>query len=381
MLFEVEITKYVPPGDGFAIHNDKAVFVPASAVGDVVNVYAVKEKNKFIIAAIKNIVSPSPDRIDANCPHYLLCGGCSLMHLSYRNQLDLKKQMLVELFANYNLEIKPDIIPSPEQDHFRYRTQLRCVEGKIGFSERNSNKVVEITDCRILSKGISEALKKLKNLGRRECEYMLLESAETGEVAVSIMEGRKTTSLPGFPSSLEENYGFGMVELHSDGFAQSNPLVTRLIVQRLLNECKETDLICELYCGCGTFSIPVALHTKALFGFDISASSINTAKKNAEQNKLRNTEFKSCNLEKESSLPEADTIIVDPPRKGLGKNILKQIGKSKAAKLIYISCNPATLARDIKVLRDSAGFDVSAVTGYDMYCHSTHLEVFAVLNR
>ncbi len=180
MLFEVEITKYVPPGDGFAIHNNKAVFVPAAAVGDVVSVYTVKEKNKFIIAAIKDIISPSQDRIDANCPHYSLCGGCSLLHLDYQNQLALKKQMLKEVFSNHHLEIEPDIISSPEKNNFRYRTQLRCIGGKIGFSERNSNKVVEISDCRILSKGISDTLAKLKRLGRTGCEYMLLESQVCG---------------------------------------------------------------------------------------------------------------------------------------------------------------------------------------------------------
>ncbi|MBU3917219.1 methyltransferase [bacterium] len=381
MLFEVEITKYVPPGDGFAIYNNKAVFVPAAAVGDIVSVYTVKEKNTFIIAAIKDIITPSPDRVNADCHHYPLCGGCSLMHLSYQNQLELKKRMLMEVFSNHGFEIQPDIVSSPEKTNFRFRTQLRCVGGKIGFSERNSNRVVEISDCGILSKGISDTLKKLKRIGRLECEYMLLESSTTGEVAVSIVEGKKTSALPGFASSINEDYGFGKVELLSDGFAQSNPFVTRLIINRLVEECKKSDRMCELYCGCGTFSIPVALQTKALYGYDISMSSIATAKKNAERNELHNAEFKSGNLEKETRLQEADEIIVDPPRKGLGNNVIRQIAKSRANKLIYISCNPSTLARDAKDLKESAGFEISSITGYDMYCHSTHLEVFAILNR
>ncbi len=381
MQFDLEITKYIPPGDGFGIHEGRAVFVPATAIGDVVRVYAVKEKKRFIIAVLKEVLTPAPDRLEAPCPHYTQCGGCSLMHLGYEKQIELKTEMLREILNNHGIEIAAEIVPPSKRTAFRHRTQVRCELGRIGFSERGDNRVVDVPGCLILSPGILAAFNRISKLGAAKSEYLLLESSDSGAVAAAVFNEKHSVPLPGFPSSVEEDYGFGAIELPVCEFAQSNPFTTGQIVADLVGACEGAKRICELYCGCGTFSIPVALKANEFLGYDISKNSIKAAKKNAARHHLDNTVFKSGNLEKASRLPKVETIIVDPPRKGLGKNIIGQIGRSKASKLVYISCNPSTLARDLKSLRDRHGFRISRITGYDMYCHSTHLEVFAVLIR
>lgn len=371
----------MPPGDGLGYYNGKAVFVPATAVGDIVKVDVIKEKKRLIIASLAEIESPSPDRTQPSCPHYESCGGCSLMHFSYEYQLALKKQMLQEVLKNNRLALNPKIIPSPREDRFRFRAQLKCQGGIVGFSERRGNRVVEVSNCQTLSQEILEQLDPLKRLGYSQAEFLLLASTIDGQVSASIQQTGPASPLPGFPNTIEEDYGFGTICLSSSGFAQSNPFITRLITKELVENCKNTGAICELYCGSGTFSIPMARQTDTFYGFDFSATAIEMAKNNAQKNGFNHAKFKCVNLDKDISIPPVETIMADPPRKGLSKKVLNAIGRSKAQNLLYVSCNPSTLARDINKLRDSSGFTPVSLTAYDMYCHATHLEAFAVLRR
>ncbi len=381
MRFELEIIKYVPPGDGFGYHGEKAVFVPETSPGDLVEVTVVREKKKFIIAALDKIITPATNRIDPSCPHYEDCGGCSLMHLSIEDQVELKQQMLKEVFNRYGFQITPEFVTSPATYQSRYRTKIKCQDGVVGFSAKNSHRVTPITGCRILSAGIMKELDRLSALGRSNCEFSLLQSRQNGELAVSVSENRRQVPLPGFPSSITEDYGFGPLKLKSSGFAQSNPFITKLIINALVEEVDQEQALCELYCGGGTFSLPLAGKVRKLTGIDISEASIRLAKENADLNQLDNTFFIAANLEKEMKLPKCDCFVADPPRKGLGQFLILQIGKSEADRFLYVSCNPATLARDAEILSQNFGFKLSGLTGYDMYCHSTHCEALAVFER
>ena len=381
MTFELEITKVVPPGDGFGIHRNKAVFVPAATTGDVVRVSAVKETKEVIFAALEEVLQAAPDRIEAPCPHYMQCGGCSLMHLSYEHQLALKKQMLVETFASHQFQIDPEVVPSPQSTGFRYRSQLQIRSGEVGFSRRKGNQIVHPAECQILSPGLMEALPKMATLQVADGECLLLESFAEGTVSGVLELGAEQIPLPGYPDSIMENYGFGNMALPVAAFAQSNPYVTVKITEELLDFCRDAQQVVELYCGCGTFSMPVGARVESLIGYDSGELAIQTARENAQQNHLEKIRFKTTNLDRLGKLPKADTIIVDPPRKGMGKRVTQLIGRSKAKAILYISCNPATQSRDINLLHKDHGFTLTHIAGYDMYCHSTHLETVAVLTR
>ncbi|MFH2131402.1 MAG: methyltransferase domain-containing protein [bacterium] len=381
MQFELEIIKFVPPGDGFGIYQGKAVFVPATVPGDTVRVFSLKENKRAISATLQEILIPSPERCDPPCPHYQNCGGCSLMHLTYERQLDLKKQMLIEVLGSNGIEWTPAIVPSPEIFNYRYKIRVRCEDGRLGFSERKSNRIVEIPGCKIVTPVMAETLKQLVSLGRANTEFHLLQSLKTGAVAVSVMEGKELVPLPGFEPSVEEDYGAGPLILHSHGFAQANPFITTAIIRDLQAAARDSDRVCELFCGCGTFSIALAGSVSRLWGYDISPLSIRTAKENFQRQQLDHGDFSAGDLNRLRKLPPADTVVVDPPRKGLGNHVCQLINRSTAGKLIYVSCNPDSLARDIRELTGRGGFTLDDLTGYDMYCHATHLELLAVLSR
>jgi len=381
MLLTVEITKYVPPGTGFAIHNGKAVFVPATAVGDVVNVFPVKEKKNHIIAAVKEILTPSPDRIKAPCPHYDLCGGCSLMHLAYETQLKLKTEMLQEVLNNYGLTCDVNIIPAQQPFQYRYRTQLKCKDRIVGFSQRNSNTLVGVDQCLILAEPLKEQYQKLVKLFAKQRDYHLLGSSVNQEVSCTVFEGRQKFMLPGSQPTITENYGFGDLELESESFAQSNPGMISVIAKDLFDNLNHSNKVCELYCGSGTFSLAIAKKAKSLIGYEIDKHAVEQADKNMHKNGFEHCRFEAGNLEKISFDPDMDTIVADPPRTGMAKSIIKQILQSSVNEIFYISCNPTTMARDLSILTREGQFKMRSITAYDMYCHSTHLEALAILQR
>lgn len=381
MEFELDIVKYVPPGDGLGYHNGKTVFVPATTPGDRVRVFSVKENKRSVTAALQEVIVPAAERCDPPCPHYDQCGGCSLMHLDYERQLSLKEQMASEIIRSHGLDQSVPVDPSPERFQFRYKTRIRCVEGQLGFSGRRSHHIVETPGCLILPEAILNTLAPLANLGRATAEYHILASLDSGSVTVAVQEGNRIVPLPGFPLSVREDYGFGQLTLPSDGFAQSNPFVTTNIISDLLQRITDNGSVSELFCGCGTFSLPLAATGHPLQGVDLNPSAIDAATKNAAELGLTDAGFRVADINRLKRLPAAGTILVDPPRKGLGKDLCRLITKSKSKQLLYVSCNPASLARDMKLLTIDGGFSIDDIKGYDMYCHSTHLELLAVLSR
>jgi 23S rRNA (uracil1939-C5)-methyltransferase len=210
------------------------------------------------------------------------------MHLSYANQIALKQRLLTEAFSNQQLAETLLFIASPRAFRFRYRTNVKLEDGIIGFSAKHSHQLVDIHDCRILSQGLVDRLPNLLKLGRNHCEFSLLASSQSADIAISVTENTHLVPLPGYPSSLQEDYGFGAITLNSDGFAQSNPFVTKLICTELLRHVRPADRVWDLYCGCGTFSIPLAQQVETLVGFDISKKSIATAAQNALASGLDN---------------------------------------------------------------------------------------------
>lgn len=381
MTIEIEIEKLVPPGIGLGYHNNKAVFVEGSVKGDVINATILKEKKRHIIAQIESVITPGPNRVLPPCPHYDACGGCSLMQLSYADQVQIKRLMMIETFAGFELQIDPAFVASPEETQFRYRTTVHLENGNVGFKGKHSHQITNIESCKILSRGLMDQLPKLKTLGRNHCQFSLIEANSSQNVAITVSSKQSTETLPGYSATVFEDYGYGQIKLHSNGFAQSNPFITRLICDDLLAKIEENDEISELYCGCGTFSIPLAKKVRSLEGFDLSKNAISLAKENAELNKIAHTRFESINLEKAHQFEFHKTVIVDPPRKGLSQNLLRQMGKSEISKIIYISCDPSSLARDSKSLIENQAFALTSIAGYDMYCHSAHTEAMAVFER
>lgn len=381
MIFDVEIAKYAPPGHGLGYYDSKAVFVSCTSVGDVVRVKKQKEKKNYIIASIVELIKPGPDRVEAPCPHYTMCGGCTLLHLDYEKQLELKKQVLQELFARQQVSIDPEIVPSPSQWKYRHRAQLKSENGVLGFTQLNSHDLTPVHNCMILSDGIKAATERLPLDYRKRQEFLLLESSLNKTVATTVITGKRSRTQPGFPGTIQEDYGFGKLNLRSEDFAQANPWVTGKLIEDLLEEVKGGIKVTELYCGSGTFTIPLAKHVEQVYGYELSEKAVNLAKENVRENGLDNVRLTAGDLTKITFESDVDTIVTDPARIGMGKRIVKLIGASKASKVVYISCNPSTLARDVTNFHSFSDFRLQTIKGYDMFSGSTHMEVMAVLSR
>ncbi|MEA3332689.1 MAG: methyltransferase [Pseudomonadota bacterium] len=385
-MISLVIEKYAPPGNGLGFYQGKAVFVPQTAIGDEVLVSVEKEKKRYIIGRLEELVKPGPKRRKVPCPHYAECGGCDLLHLSYSDQLELKKEMLVQVLAGAGIQAAVNLVSAPSEFYYRHRALFRCDQetGDFGFLRRRSHKVVVVPGCLVLTKGLTILLKEIAaspSLPKKMTTFYGLASTG-GDFAAAANNGRNYQAIPGIPETVTENYGFGDLELAASGFVQANPAITRLMISDLMRYCADVPELAELYGGSGTFSLPLATIALNLTVYESDLAAAARGRRNAARNGLKNVHVVSGRVEKKT-LPEAlDTLVVDPPRNGLQPVIIEKMVKSRATQLIYISCNPATLARDLARLKSfDNGFTLDSLKAYDMYAGTTHLEVMAVLKR
>jgi len=385
-IISLVIEKYASPGNGLGFYQDKAVFVPQTAIGDEVLVSVEKEKKRYIIGRLEELVKPASGRRKVPCPHYLECGGCDLLHLPYSDQLGLKKDMLVEVLAGAGIQVVVDLVAVPEEFSYRHRALFRRNQetGAFGFLRRRSHQVADVSGCLVLAQGLRTLMKKLavsKTLPEKMTTCYGLASS-SGAFAAAADVGRNFQALSGIPESVTENYGFGDFELAASGFAQVNPAITRLMIRDLLRRCVDACEVAELYGGSGTFSLPLATIARHLTVYESDPAAAARCRRNAARNSLENVRLVSGRVEKKALPDSLDTLVVDPPRSGLQSLVIEKMVKSKASHLIYISCNPATLARDLVRLKAfDNGFALDSLSAYDMYAGTTHLEVMASLKR
>ncbi len=380
------IEKYAPPGNGLGFYQDKAVFVPQTAVGDEILISIEKEKKRYIIGRLEEVVKPGPKRRKVLCPHYAECGGCDLLHLPYSDQLELKKDMLVQVLAGSGIQASVKMVAAPDEFFYRHRALFRRDQetGDFGFLRRRSHQVAVVPGCLVLAPALSTLLKALATLPglseKTTACYGLVSSG--GDFAAAAGSGRNFDAVPGISETVTENYGFGDLELAASGFAQVNPAITRLMIHDLLKYCAAARKVAELYGGSGTFSLALATIAKDLTVYESDPAAAARGWCNAAHNGLENVRFVSGRVERKVLPDSLDTLVVDPPRSGLPPLVIEKMVKSKASHLFYISCNPATLARDLARLKASDnGFTLDSLCAYDMYAGTTHLEVMASLKR
>lgn len=372
------IEKYAPPGIGLGYARDKAVFVPATSPGDQVQARVTQEKKRHMRAEVTAILEPSPQRVETFCPHYLQCGGCDLMHITYPDQVSLKQRMAQETLAGQSMIREIPLVPSPEPVAYRHRAQLKVCQGQVGFFARGTNQIVSIANCPVLAPPLQQVVQDMAARPPRDGDYLLLASARQASAAVSFRDHRACEPVEGFPPMVQEDYGFGPMLLDSAGFAQANPFVTVLMASHVASACAGQHVF-EGYCGSGTFSRAIASGAASLEAWEISAPAVKLARRNCRD--LANTRFQAGDAEKSAIGSDRQIVVVDPPRTGLGRGMTSRILASHAKKLIYISCNPATMARDLRFLQENSAFTLTHLEGFDMYPHTTHLEMLAMLER
>lgn len=385
-------------GEGIGKINNKIIFIEKSIKGDVVNIENIIKHKNYSTANIKEIVKKSKDRISPKCPYYKDCGGCQIMAMNYSNQLKYKKEKVINIFKKYgNIDINPNVI---ESNQFAYRNKivLQVQNSKIGLFKNKSNKIVEIEECLLVSPKINEIIKVIKNnLKVNKITKIMIREAQEKLMVVfygEIDRNKAINYLKDMASSiyinskciygdnyLEDKLGNYKFNISKDSFFQVNHNQTIKLYDKVLEYLgTKQEKVLDLYCGIGTIGTYISIHCNHVLGIEINKSAIKDANLNKKLNKINNISFEHGDVGKLiNSSMDYDTIIVDPPRSGLDKKTRNVLKKIETDKIIYVSCNPITLVRDINDLKDK--YELIDLTLVDMFPNTYHVESICVLNK
>jgi 23S rRNA (uracil1939-C5)-methyltransferase len=383
-LLEVTIEKIVPNGYGIGHTGGLTLLVPLVAPGDKVRVITGKRNGNLVFAQVEEILEPSPLRITPGCKYFGKCGGCNFQQMSYEEQLKAKTGIIEDcLHRIAKIENPPEIEITPSPEPWRYRARANwhadTANKKAGYFYRNSNKVCEIDDCPILTGPLQEELQLLRN-GLRWDELwsnmVHVDAAGAGE-AISIHSNEFADE----PAEISWENGGIEYAYNARVFFQGNPYVTPKLVEAALKNLSG-DMALDLYCGVGLFSLPLARQFSQVIGVEANSESIGFAKINAERNGLSNLEFFSEDVgrwlkENPEKLSGLDVLLLDPPRIGVEKDVIRSIIELSPKEIVYVSCDPATLARDLRALFDK--YELKEIAAFDMFPQTHHVETIAKL--
>ena len=420
----IEIEKMVYGGKGMGRAEGKVVFVPFTATGERVEVEVVREKKDYAEASLKRIESPSPRRRNPFCPLYGECGGCQYQHFAYEEQLKLKEEAVRDaihrLSRKVSFEILP-IIPSPIDRGYRIRAQMktgvRAGKRILGFYAWRTHQVVAVQDCpllhplanRILSglnrylqgrKGIplkgadlqvspdeGQGVVSLRVEGPWDSEGMQEIGEEVPEIKGIVVEGKEGSSW-GEPRLWYKGPEIGgrrlLLQAGGKSFVQVNPDQNRNLIGKVLEwaDLKREEKGIDLFCGSGNLTLPLALRGEKVWGVDQDGEAIDSARENARRNLIRNCAFWAGTAEEgigriKREAGEVDLVVLDPPRVG-AHSALNPIASLHPRKILYVSCEPPTLARDLAHLV-SLGYNLKRIQPLDMFPQTYHIEMVAEL--
>ncbi len=389
-IIETKIHTVAFGGDGIGLINNMVVFVPFTVDGDLVDVEITGVKKKYLRGQINQILIPSPQRVEPKCLYFTKCGGCQYQHVPYEYQLEIKKRQVAESFERIGkLEIPcaKEIIPSPESFRYRGKGEYRISIGKdqrpeIGFMDVGGNKLVAVERCELMEETINTALQNIRDgliTGRTaiHSERQIIWSEISGEETVTVTPEHVTRKVKG--KSLIVPY---------KGFFQANIFLVGTLVDSVMKMAvlAGSETVLECYCGSGLFSLFLAGHVRQVYGIEIEEESAKCARLNHKNHGISNAEIFRGDVKdvvKDEIIAkriDVDLVILDPPRIGCDKDVLSCIVEMNPEKIIYISCNPATQARDIRYLTDQ-GFSLRVLQPIDMFPQTKHIEVISVLEK
>ncbi len=395
---QVLVDKFDDFGQGITFVDDVITFVPNTIPGDIVDIKIVKKKKKYNVGKVINYIKLSKDRIDYKCPYFNKCGGCVLQSISYDATINFKLNKVINLFNKYNLDIKPEIVKNPSDYNYRNKIKLMVIDGKIGYFETNSHTLVEINECIIASKAINKVIPLLKNFNiingnivircnLNDEILIIIESNDKLNIDIDVL--KEKIKLVGIVVNNKTIYGDNFLiecindiyyKISYDSFFQINPYVASILFNIIKGNIDKTDIVLDLFCGVGTLSLNAALNANEVIGVEIVPNAVLNAIYNAKINKINNTKFILNDAQDAVGKinKKFDKIIIDPPRSGLTKKTIDTILTIMPKKIIYVSCDPNTLIRDILLLKDKYFIEKSYIL--DMFSYSYHVECICILN-
>ena len=395
---QVVIDRFDDLGRGIAYVGDKITFVPNTIPGDTVAITITKENKKYNIAKVDKYIKLSSRRVKPKCPYFDICGGCTLQSISYEDTINYKYNKVKNLFKKNNIDINPTIIKNPSPFNYRNKISLKVVDKKIGFYEENTHNIVEIKECIIASSAINKTIPLISEFNiingsitirsnKNDEILIIIESNDKLNIDINYLKTQ--IKLVGIVINNETFYGDNFLienindyfyKISYDSFFQVNPYVASILFNEVSKRINEEDTVLDLYCGVGTLSLN-ATRAKEVIGVEIVENAILNAIFNARINKIDNVKFILNDSTKVVSKlnKKFSKVIVDPPRSGLTKTIIENILSINPEEIIYVSCDPATLVRDILLFIDK--YSVSEAIIFDMFSYTYHVETMIILKR
>jgi 23S rRNA (uracil1939-C5)-methyltransferase len=394
------------------------VFIPYTIPGEEVKVEIVHEHKRFARGRIAKLCSPSPDRVEPACPAYYKCGGCAYQHVDYVRELELKRKVVEDTLKRLG-GIEAEVLPVlGMEEPWRYRNKVvwhtAMVNDRIelGFYREGSHDLVPLHGCTLIHKDMEAIQSNLAdNLSALEvepgAEISLRRSSWTGDMSM-VFSGKcnkeaLTTWARSLPAKLSVhiNQGNTIKTLHGNtcleeqlcgltfqisplAFLQVNHQQTEKLYQLIHRYAalKGSEKILDAFCGIGTIALSLAKHASQVTGIEFYPEAVRDAKQNAVINNIHNTNFHAgpCEAVIKKLNQQFDLVVLDPPRAGCKEDTIKAVMETGAQRIIYVSCNPSTMARDLKLFT-SMGYTVTTVQPVDMFPRTHHVETVCLMSR
>lgn len=440
---KLHIEAMTSEGSAVSHYNGIAVFVRGAVPGDELIAHIIKVSKNYCIATVKELISPSPSRIESDCPVSSKCGGCSLRNMTYEEELKYKKERVIDAIKRIgHLDVPVmDIIGADDINHYRNKAQypvyIENGELKAGFYAYKSHRIIPCADCLLQQEEFEECIKAFaqwvkkaditsydEKTGKGLLRHIFLRKAvATGEIMAcavinaeslpnkellieelkkidgiksicvnvntkksNVILGDKTKIIRGSETICDELLG-KKFEISPDSFYQVNHSQCEKLYSKAIQYAALSggETLVDLYCGAGTIGLSMAENAKQLYGIEIVESAIKNARRNAEINNISNSQFICADALNGAKQLQAkgiktDIVVLDPPRKGCDKELFDVIKILNPKRIVYVSCDSATLARDLAIL-DEKGYKALEATPVDMFPRTTHVECVVLLSR
>ncbi len=443
-LLEVTITDLNTGGEGVGRINGKVIFVPDTVTGDRALVRLTRVKSKYAEGKLQKLLTSSSDRIRPRCIVADKCGGCQWQHINWKHQLVTKRQQVIQSLQRIGglqeIQVQPTLHTA---DDLHYRNKVTYPLGisstgnlQAGYYRKNSHKIVNLNQCPVQDSRLNPLLKEIKQDIQQQGWSIYDETTNQGQLRhlslrigyhteeilvtlvatdnkipglteqakiwinrypnlvgvclninrdqTNIIFGHQTHTIVGKPY-LKEIFGGLEFRILSDTFFQVNTAAAELLLNKIIQllNLQGHEILVDAYCGIGTFTIPLAKKVKQAIGIEVHPASIIQAKQNAEINQITNVNFYTDKVEKylQKINIVADIILLDPPRQGCDHRVIETLLNLQPSKIVYVSCKPATLARDLKLLCSSGIYQPQLIQPIDFFPQTSHIESLVLLQR
>ncbi len=399
MTFRVRTEQ--PVYGGYTLYKEEGkeiIFIKGALPGELVDIVIVERKKDYSIARVVEIIEPSEWRVKPACDVYGICGGCQLQHADYNYQLTIKSEVLRDVLKRIaKLDIQFIPVRSLRPFNYRYRAQFKTGPSGIGFYKDGTKELIPITSCPLMIEEINAFIPVLSGLShlralkeihvssnKKEC-LLYLKGLHYNKDIMSIISSNGTWGI------IFENRACGLefINLSLDifsytvsarSFFQSNWELNKELINRISEVINNKEArVLDLYAGAGNFSIPLSSTVKEVIAVEENPYAFSDLKRNLEINSIKNCKPVHSSIEKFRATGHYDIIIIDPPRPGMTDRALRTVLESGAKQILYISCNPTTLARDIRKL--SGTYELHSIEIFDFFPNTYHIETLAVLHR